>query len=321
MVEEQSWPDDCALETLKEAAGEFEALDEHTRGDDLPEAVDSAVEKLSAAIFACEEAGIDKREILGQLGRARAVLRRSPFIARTQEWPRGYAGDYETIEYLCEAVNRAPLGTMEFELENLALKSAIGCQHRNKVAFQAQAMLSACKRKDGHPRILSVGSGGCRDIRSIANLILPMKAEFVLCDHDEEALYFALHALGPLAERCTHLNAMIPRVLRKLSVYGPFDLVVAGGVFDYLSDLWFSLATREIWHTLLAPQGELVFTNIKRGNPYRVWLEYFGNWNLTERDESEVVRSCTEGGIPKSAIKVQLDETGLTLMVTCQRLN
>jgi len=319
MVVEQIWSDDLALASLKAAVTAFEELDSATDGTELDQAVAAVVSKLAGAVFACEEAGIDKREILAHLGNVRAICRRSPFIARTQEWPRAYAGDYETIEYLCDAINRAPAGTMEHGLENLALRSPIGCQHRNKVAFQADAMVSTCRRKGGRPRVLSIGCGGCRDIRSAVNLLLQTDAHFVLCDHDYEALDFALHALGPLAERCTYLNATAPRVLQKLSPYGPFDLAIAGGVFDYLPDRWVALSIREIWHRLLTPNGELVFTNIKRGNPFRIWLEYLGNWELRERDETEVVRFCTEGGISKSVVQVHVDETGLALLVKCQR--
>jgi len=65
---------------------------------------------------------------------------------------------------------------------------------------------------------------------------LATDVEFVLCDIDYEALDVALHALGPLAGRCTYLNATVPRVLRRLVRLGPFDLAIAGGVFDYLPD-------------------------------------------------------------------------------------
>ena len=319
MVAEQMWPDDLALASLRDAAAAFEALDDGSSRGDLNQTVGLAVDRLCGAITACEEAGIDKREILAHLGTARAIHGRSPLIARVQTWPRGYPGDYETIEYICDAGNRAPIGSTEWALENEALTRPIACQHRNKVAFQAEAILSACHRTKGHARVLSIGCGGCRDIRSVAQQLLQTKVEFVLCDLDYEALDFALHALGPLAERCTYLNAMIPRVLRKLLRFGPFDLAIAGGVFDYLPDLWVTLSLREIWRTLLAPHGELVFTNIKRGNPSRAWLEYLANWELTERDESDVLRCCTEAGIPTPAVRIQLDETGLALLVKCQR--
>ena len=319
MLIEQTCADDVALESLRNAANAFVELGAAATGDDLNEAVERGVNNLCRAIETCEREGIDKREILAQLGPARAIHAQSPFIARAQDWPRGYAGDFETIEYLCDAINRAEPGSLGYALEDLALRSPITGQHRNKLAFQADAILSACTRKQEGARILSIGCGGCRDIRSIAEPLLQTKAEFVLCDFDYEALDFALHALGPLAERCTYLNATLPRVVPKLVPYGPFDLVIGGGVFDYLPDRWVTLSARNIWQTLLAPRGEFVFTNIKRGNAFRVWLEYLANWELRERDEAEVLRCCTEADIPASAIRIREDGTGLALLIQCQR--
>jgi extracellular factor (EF) 3-hydroxypalmitic acid methyl ester biosynthesis protein len=319
MHEQQSWPDDLALDSLRHAAAAFVELDTTPTLDDLPIAVEWALNALCRAIEQCEDAGIDKREILAQLGDARALHARSPFIARAQNWPRGYPGDFETIEYLCAAENRSLPETVPHALEELALRSSIAGQHRNKVAFQAQAILAACRRTNGRGRILSIGCGGCRDIRSIASTLLATDVEFVLCDIDYEALDFALHALGPLAGRCTYLNATVPRVLRKLVRFGPFDLAIAGGVFDYLPDRWVTLSARSIWQMLLTPKGSLVFTNIKRGNPFRVWLEYLANWELIERDEQDVLARCRESEIPLSSVRIERDLTGLALLVTCQR--
>ncbi len=319
MVVQQACADDVALESLRNAASALASLDAAPSREDLDGAVEHAVNVLCRAIAACEEAGIDRREILAHLGTARTIHARSPFIARAQDWPRGYPGDYETIEYLCDAANRAAPGSLGHALEALAFRSPITCQHRNKVAFQADAILSACKRKPNGVRILSIGCGGCRDIRSIAQPLLEAKAEFVLCDLDYEALDFALHALGPLAERCTYLNATIPRVLRKLVPFGPFDLAIAGGVFDYLPDRWVTLTARNIWHALLAPEGEFIFTNIKRDNVFRVWREYLANWSLRERDETDIRRCCAEADIPTAAVQIDPDGTGLALLVTCRR--
>jgi extracellular factor (EF) 3-hydroxypalmitic acid methyl ester biosynthesis protein len=319
MDQQQRWPDDVALDRLREAASAFVGLEPARVPDDLATSVERALQTVWDAIAGCEDAGIDKREILAHLGPARALHARSPFIARAQNWPRGYPGDFETIEYLCTGINQSVPGTVPHALEELALHGPIADQHRNKVAFQAEAILAACRRTNGHARILSIGCGGCRDIRSVSDELQRTGAEFVLCDLDYEALDFSLHALGPLAERSTYLNATVPRVLRKLVPFGPFDLAIAGGVFDYLPDRWVVLSARTIWRTLLEPNGALVFTNIRRGNPYRGWLEYLVNWELAERDERDILARCTESDIPASSVRIERDHTELALLVTCQR--
>ena len=310
--------DELALEGLLAALADLLAINATDAGTRTSRA-QAAVHSLCRAIEACEQAGIDKREILAHLGPARDLHAESPFIARAQEWPRGYQGDFETVEYICDAVNQAPPDSMGHALESIALASPITGQHRNKVAFQAETILATCKRKKEGARILSIGCGGCRDLRSIAPQLRPMHAEFVLCDFDYNALDFAMHRLGPLAEWCTYLNATVPRIFPKLARYGPFDLAIAGGVFDYLPDRWVTLSIRQIFHSLLAPGGELIFTNIKRGNPYRVWMEYLANWDLNEREETELRERCQEAGVPAGGVTVREDATGLALLASCRR--
>jgi SAM-dependent methyltransferase len=310
-----SWPDEQAIDSLKNAAAGFEALRANGDRAKTLTATVEAVRELCVAITACEEAGVERNEILVHLAASRAIHHRSPFAARVQDWPRGYAGDFETVEYLCDMVNRAEPGTVEHAIEEYALASPIAQQHRNKVAFQAGRITDTWRRTNGRPRILTIGCGGCRDLRSLAPEVVNSEIEFVLCDLDENALDFALHHLGPLAGRSTYLNAMIPRVLRRLLPYGPFDLAIAGGLFDYLPDRWITLSVREITTRLLKPGGSLIFTNINRGNPYRVWLEYLANWSLIERDEAEMRQLCATAGVSDDRVEITKDRTGLALLV------
>jgi extracellular factor (EF) 3-hydroxypalmitic acid methyl ester biosynthesis protein len=312
---EGRWPDELALDSLKQAAAAFERLTPDGDHQETYAKTVAAVHALCAAIANCEETGVERNEILAHLAASRAIHHRSPFAARVQEWPRGYPGDFETVEYLCDAVNRAEPGTVEHAIEAYALASPIAQQHRNKVAFQAGKITDAWRRTGGRPRILTIGCGGCRDLRSLAPEVVESNTEFVLCDLDENALDFALHHLGPLAERSTYLNAMIPRVLRRLLPYGPFDLAIAGGLFDYLPDRWITLSIRELTSRLLKPGGSLIFTNINRGNPYRVWLEYLANWSLIERDEQELRQLCLTAGMKDHEVDITRDATGLALLV------
>ena len=96
------------------------------------------------------------------------------------------------------------LALVAHAIEEYALASPIAQQHRNKVAFQAGKITDTWRRKDGCPRILTIGCGGCRARRSLPEEVRSSEIEFVLCDLDETALDFALHHLGPLAERRTY---------------------------------------------------------------------------------------------------------------------
>ena len=57
-------------------------------------------------------------EILKELYPLREAVRQSPFLQRAQDWPRGYQGDFETIEYILEAKNRAGENTLGYVVED-----------------------------------------------------------------------------------------------------------------------------------------------------------------------------------------------------------
>ena len=105
----------------------------------------------------------------------------------------------------------------------------------------------------------------------------------------------------------------MPRVLVKLPDAGAFDLVVAGGLFDYLPDRW-AVATLTAAGDLLAPGGRLFLSNIARGNPFRPWIEYLADWWLLERDEADLRRLLGQSGFDVERVKVFRDSTGLALL-------
>jgi extracellular factor (EF) 3-hydroxypalmitic acid methyl ester biosynthesis protein len=269
--------------------------------------------QFSASILACEEAGLDRVMLLPHLGRLRALHARSPFVKRLQTWPRGYPGDFETVEWLCDAHNRAPAGTIDWAIEECALQSPAAQQHRNKVGLQARAILSSVLARP-QARIASIGCGGCRDLSLIQDYIPDDRGRFVLVDADPGALAFARDRLPRLASRCEFVAGTVPRVLSRVLAAGPFDLVVAGGLFDYLPDRW-AIATLRAVRRLLAPGGTLLFSNIAAGNPFRPWIEYLGDWTLIERDEDDLRQLGRQAELPVDTLKVFRDSTSLALMV------
>jgi len=277
----------------------------------------AAIHDLCLALDDAESAGVPPPMLHDLVKGARDVHARSPFIRRLQEWPRGYPGDFETIEQLWLADNRAAAGTFAHVLEAYALTASISQQHRNKVALQASWMRGTLR--EARPcRVLSIGCGSCPDVRSVVDEVHG-RAEFVLCDGDTGALEYSRSQLAPIAERCRFIQGMVPRVLRGLAGRGRYDLILAGGLFDYLSDRFIVRTLHDAWHGLLAPGGRIAFTNIARGNPFRVWLEYIASWPLIERSESDLVALCRAAEIPV-APTITRDATGLSLIVTIESL-
>lgn len=284
---------------------------------DLLHATAASMHRFSTAVLMCERAGFDRATLLPHLGRLRALHAGSPFVARLQAWPRGYAGDFETVEYICDAANQAPTATVPWAIEECALQSPVAQQHRNKVGLQARAILSEVFANP-RARVASLGCGGCRDLSLIEDYLAPDQGSFVLVDADVAALSFARKRLIRLGSRCEYVAGTVPRVLSKLQAHGSFDLVVAGGLFDYLPDRW-AIATLASIGKLLKPNGRLLFSNIATGNPFRPWIEYLADWTLIERDNADMERLIVEAAFPVGTQRIFRDSTSLALMIELTR--
>jgi hypothetical protein len=273
-----------------------------------------AIHAMCASLVECEAAGVDAADLRDIVSMARQVHALSPFTRRLQEWPRGYPGDFETIEWLCTAENRGetPLAQV---LEQCALASPIAQQHRNKVAFQTAAILEAMGRHD-ECRVLSLACGSNPDLRSIAGQVTG-GARFVLCDGDPDALIFSSARLTEIGDRCRFVHGFVPRVLRSVRESGPYHLIFAGGLFDYLSDRLVARTLAIALDALLAPGGRIVFTNIAAGNPFRLWLEYLADWRLIERSEEDIQRLCRDAGA-SGRVVMQRDPTSLAILASIQ---
>ena len=60
----------------------------------------SIVHDICEALTNCEAAGVPDEQIRAVITPAREIHAASPFVTRLQQWPRGYPGDFETIEWL-----------------------------------------------------------------------------------------------------------------------------------------------------------------------------------------------------------------------------
>lgn len=277
----------------------------------------AVVHQICAAILGCEEAFMTRDEIVALLEPVRRVHARSPFVERLQTWPRGYPGDFETVEYLISGANLAQ-DRLARSCEAYALSRSIAQQHRNKVHHQAVRLMRTMRSNPGQTRIASIACGSCPDLRLIADQLPSLAGQLWLNDLDADALAFSERALRPLSAHWHFRRVDALTFARRLD-RGTFDLVLAGGLYDYLDERTATLLI-QLAYRALAPGGIFYFTNIASGNPYRTLIEYFGNWTLIERTEEDIYRYCENAGICRSNVTIKRDETGLALLIEVAKL-
>lgn len=278
----------------------------------------ASVHGLCSRIAAAERAGAATEAIREAVAAARIAHGRSPFIRRLQTWPRGYAGDFETIEYLIGHCVQAAPHTAEYWLEYLALSCPVAQQHRNKVLAQAQEITAAILSRPS-PKVLVLAAGSGPDLMLALPVLRERQFSLVLNDGDAGAVAFSTSRLAAIQHQLLTVPGNVLSSAGRLAPHGPFDLVLAGGLFDYLPDRHAEFLLRAAWERLLAPGGRLFLTNIGRGNPYRVWIEYLADWRLIERSEAELRQLVASACGPGSVCSVVPEGTGLTWLVSVDR--
>lgn len=277
----------------------------------------SHLHEICSAVLRCEAAGMDRPSIVASLASARKIHARSPFVQRLQSWPRGYPGDFETVAQIVRGPAEAARPTLEETCESYSLNFPIAQQHRNKIQHQSRRLLATMMGRPRQSRILALACGGVPDFELIAPHLVDFAGEVWLNDSDHDALDHAANVLQSIAAHCHFIRGNA--VLAARSFPGDFDLVLAGGLFDYLEDRHATHLIRTIYHRQLREGGKFFFTNIARGNPYRCLIEYMGDWSLIERSEKDILDLCRQAGVPPEAIAIRMDESGLALLVDVTR--
>ena len=278
----------------------------------------SKMPDINHQVFIAETNGISKDVILQELEEVRAIQGKSPFVARLQNWERGYPGDFETIEYLLQAKNKASKDSIAYLVEMYCLNTGIAQQHRNKVRFQADRILQTIlqgAKTHAPKKILIIACGSSPDVALIQDLINDCDFQLVLNDMDKDALELSRQKLSGIENKVEFVHGNIFRCAGKLAAFGKFDLIVTGGLFDYLDEKQAVFLTNITYSKLLAPNGKFIFTNIGKPNPYKYWMEYCANWFLIERDETNIEQILLKSDISPESATISKDSTGLTYLV------
>jgi extracellular factor (EF) 3-hydroxypalmitic acid methyl ester biosynthesis protein len=179
-----------ASSKLIETVEQFTELEESGFDDEHSayHAVVSLVHQLCMNIGHAEKLGHNRTDIERILEPVWELHSRSPFFRRMQSWPRGYPGDYETIEYLCECESKARPGTVGYFIDQYGVTCNMAQQHRNKLTWQAAKVLQTSLESAEESHVLSIACGGSRDLRSIQSLLQAAPVQLFLNDIDADAL-------------------------------------------------------------------------------------------------------------------------------------
>jgi CRP-like cAMP-binding protein len=322
---------DDAIDQLKKRL--HEADDEAAKRGRLPEelANDIAAEFREFCAFLNRELGDgSKRDehVREELG-ARVKIELRPYMLATQSGertyskPRGYAGDFLSIELIYQNVPQGT-GWLGLLLDGCYLSLPAARAVRNRRSLLAEEISRTCQTAGGESvHVTTLACGPAAEVFDVLGSSpdgAPVR--FTLLDIDPEALAFVkekamrLHCLDRM--ELIQGNLIYLALGRQRLDLPPQDLVYSIGLIDYFEDRLVGKLINYIYG-LLKPGGRVILGNFHPANVNRALMDYVLNWKLIHRTEADMNRLFTQSRFGRPCTNLRFEGEGINLFAECVR--
>ncbi|WP_187394940.1 SAM-dependent methyltransferase [Pigmentiphaga aceris] len=232
--------------------------------------------------------------------------------------PRGYAGDYLTIDmiYRNQPGGYGRLGPL---IDACFLDEPAARAVRNRRALMAAEILHVL---DARPdaRICSLACGPAYEIRDIFSAYPNVPARFTAIDSDREALDFVNRwvAKAGVETRLSTLrgNLVYLAIGRDTLPLVPQDFIYSIGLIDYFSDK-LVIGLLDWIHASLKPGGRVLLGNFHPQNVNRAFMDHVLEWRLIHRGEADMDRLFQASSFARPATRVFMEDEGVNLFAEC----
>lgn len=256
----------------------------------------------------------------------RALVRpwflRVPFVRRTVDKPLGYAGDYGMVNHIYAAPGDSedPVG---LALEHYIWQVGPCRAHRQRRPW-ALGHLEEARRRAGRP--LRVVSYACGPEHTLQAWVEREPDSVVdLYDAEPKALDWCRRRFGDLGRRLGRPLAVrthpvsVAELAEGALVAAPADVVTVLGLFDYLDADGIARLVDRL-SAALAPGGRLLCTNLNEPNPWRVFMDYLGEWTVEHRTRARLEQEVLRGRSDLHLLESRLDDSGTNVFLAVERL-
>lgn len=234
--------------------------------------------------------------------------------------PRGYAGDFYTIEliYQNEGGGTDAAGAL---IDQCFLQEPAAQAVRNRRGLLAREIAATLAATPDRPaQVTSLASGPARELFDVLEQHPTSRLRATCVDMDPKAIAFvADKAAAAGLSDAFHLvnqNLIYLSLGRAQLDLPPQDLVYSIGLIDYFSD---TLVIRllDFAHRILRPGGRVILGNFHPANPTKALMDHVLEWTLLHRTEADMDRLFAASAFGRPATRVLFEEQGINLFAEC----
>jgi extracellular factor (EF) 3-hydroxypalmitic acid methyl ester biosynthesis protein len=291
--------------------------------NELMGALNAFCEFMNAAIGDTSVEALQSREDLG----ARIQREILPYFLKSDtvealfHKPRGYAGDYSSIDRLYQNI---PSGSGQIGpiLDRCFLNLPMIVAIRNRKTMIATVLASAGLAGPAPTRVTAIVPGPADELF----------LAFEKLRNREDALYatvvdFDAQALAAVAVKREQRNLtgqidLSPTNLFDLTAgreqvpMSEQDIVYTVGLADYLDDRLFARLLSGV-HRLLRPGGKAIVASFAPHNAAKAFMDYVVDWKLFYRSEAEVNELFAQSDFGQGASNIRYEPQGLAFLAEC----
>jgi SAM-dependent methyltransferase len=235
--------------------------------------------------------------------------------------PRGYAGDFLTIELMYQ---NQPTGVGRFGrlLDQCFLELPPAVAVRNRRGLLAEEITSVLAQKRGAvAQVTSLACGPAVELFDVfARLDDPSLLAATLIDIDLQALAFVADKRdrAKLRRQMQLINANLVYLAtgKQQIALNQQDLIYSIGLIDYFDDQSVIKLLHYIYG-ILRPGGKVILGNFHPRNPTKALMDYILDWRLIHRTEEDMDRLFASSAFGRRCTAIRFEDQGINLFAAC----
>lgn len=237
--------------------------------------------------------------------------------------PRGYAGDFQTIQDMYNGTPKGNSGLGRL-IDQMIMTNPACTAVQNRRILLSKVIKETVTEQNGKPtRITSFASGPAREIFDVAEQLTEddvVKANLI--DIDIEALAF-VNSLREKSNSKLNIKLHNENLIylsngrRQLNLM-PQHLIYSIGLIDYFEDK-LVIKLLDYAYDLLEKGGQIVLGNFHDTNPIKPAMDHLLQWKLIHRTEEDMNRLFSQSKFEKSCDRFEYEDEGINMFAFCSK--